>query len=67
MRSTMILPVVLLAVGALSCLALRERKPPATAGPPAAVAPAAADEAGAQVAVTGAAGADREPSTRPAG
>jgi EmrB/QacA subfamily drug resistance transporter len=34
MRSTMLLPVILLAVGAVSCLALRERKPAATPGPP---------------------------------
>jgi EmrB/QacA subfamily drug resistance transporter len=67
MRTTMILPVVLLAVGALSCLALRERKPAATAGAQAAGAPAVADAAGAEVAVTGAAVADAEPSTRPAG
>ena len=62
MRSTMILPVVLLAVGALSCLALRERKPSAAVSPQSAGAPAAAD-----VAVTDAAVADAEPSTHPAG
>jgi hypothetical protein len=60
MRSTMILPVVLLAVGALSCLALRERKPPAAAAPQTAGVPAVADAV--DVAV-----ADAEPSTRPAG
>jgi hypothetical protein len=64
MRSTMILPVVLLAVGALSCLALRERKPPAVAASQAAVAPAVADAGEADIAVTDAA---VEPSTRPAG
>src|SRR6266568_5818557 len=33
MRSTMVLPVVLLAVGAASCLAIRGRKGPAESGP----------------------------------
>jgi EmrB/QacA subfamily drug resistance transporter len=33
MRSTMLLPVILLAVGAVSCLALRERRPAASPGP----------------------------------
>jgi MFS family permease len=32
MRSTMLLPVILLAVGAVSCLALRERRPTASPG-----------------------------------
>jgi EmrB/QacA subfamily drug resistance transporter len=42
MRSTMLLPVILLAVGAASCLALRERRPAAHPGQqPAAAAPAA--------------------------
>ena len=76
MRSTMILPVVLLGVGAVSCLALRERKPSAAAGPQAAEAPAAPDAAVTEVAVTDAAMvdavvadaavADAQPSTRPA-
>jgi EmrB/QacA subfamily drug resistance transporter len=35
MRSTMLLPVILLGVGALSCLALRGQKPDAKPGPPA--------------------------------
>jgi EmrB/QacA subfamily drug resistance transporter len=56
MRSTMILPVVLLGVGAVSCLLLRERKPAAGPGPSAAAA-APAD----------AAIADTQPSTRAAG
>jgi EmrB/QacA subfamily drug resistance transporter len=34
MRSTMLLPVILLAVGAVSCLALRERRPAASPGSP---------------------------------
>src|SRR5215472_13538786 len=62
MRSTMILPVVLLAVGALSCLALKERRPFVAEGPQAVEAPALAD-----VAVTDASAADAEASTRPAG
>jgi EmrB/QacA subfamily drug resistance transporter len=66
MRTTMILPVVLLAVGALSCLALRERKPSAAAGPPAVAAPAVAGGAVPDVAVADAVVADAEPSTRPA-
>jgi len=41
MRSTMVLPVVLLAVGAASCLAIRGRKGPAESGP---AAPAATAE-----------------------
>jgi EmrB/QacA subfamily drug resistance transporter len=45
MRSTMLLPVILLAVGAVSCLALRERKPAATPRPHPPVAEAAAPEA----------------------
>jgi hypothetical protein len=32
MRTTMLLPVILLAVGAVSCLALRERTPKRDAG-----------------------------------
>ena len=36
MRSTMLLPVILLAVGAVSCFALRERRPAAGPQPPAA-------------------------------
>jgi EmrB/QacA subfamily drug resistance transporter len=36
MRSTMLLPVILLAVGAVSCFALRERRPAAEPHPPAA-------------------------------
>ena len=36
MRSTMLLPVILLGVGAVSCLALRERRPAAAGRPPAA-------------------------------
>jgi EmrB/QacA subfamily drug resistance transporter len=76
MRSTMILPVVLLGVGAVSCLALRERKPSAAAGPQAVAAPAVqasaladtavADVAVADVAVIDTAVAEAEPSTRPA-
>jgi EmrB/QacA subfamily drug resistance transporter len=57
MRSTMILPVVLLGVGALSCLLLRERKPAVQPGPS-----AVADAQPATAAV-----ADTEPSTRAAG
>jgi EmrB/QacA subfamily drug resistance transporter len=53
MRTTMILPVVLLGVGAVSCLLLRERKPAAGPGPSAAT--------------TAPAIADAEPSTRAAG
>jgi EmrB/QacA subfamily drug resistance transporter len=56
MRSTMILPVVLLAVGAVSCLLLRERKPAAGLGP----SPATAAPADAAI-------ADAQPSTRAAG
>jgi EmrB/QacA subfamily drug resistance transporter len=56
MRTTMILPVVLLGVGAVSCLLLRERKPAAGPGP--AAGPAAP---------TTAAVADAEPSTHAAG
>jgi EmrB/QacA subfamily drug resistance transporter len=56
MRSTMLLPVVLLGVGAVSCLLLRERKP--AAGPEPSAGPAAP--------VT-AAVADAEPSARAAG
>jgi EmrB/QacA subfamily drug resistance transporter len=71
MRSTMILPVVLLGVGAVSCLALRERKPSAAAGPQAVQAPAVAGAAVPDAAVTDATvadavAADAEPSTRPA-
>src|SRR5207344_329444 len=51
MRSTMILPVVLLGVGAVSCLALRERKPSAAAGPQAVAAPAVQASALADTAV----------------
>jgi EmrB/QacA subfamily drug resistance transporter len=40
MRSTMLLPVILLAVGAVSCFALRERRPAAEPHPPAAEAAA---------------------------
>jgi EmrB/QacA subfamily drug resistance transporter len=56
MRTTMILPVVLLGVGAVSCLLLRERKPAAGPGPSAATA-----------APAGAAIADAQPSTRAVG
>jgi EmrB/QacA subfamily drug resistance transporter len=42
MRSTMLLPVILLAVGAVSCFALRERRPAAEPHPPAAEAAEAA-------------------------
>ena len=41
MRTTMVLPVVLLAVGAASCLAIKGRKRPAEPGP---AVPAAAAE-----------------------
>jgi MFS family permease len=64
MRSTMILPVVLLGVGALSCLALRERKPSAAAESPAVEAPTVPDTAVTDVAVMDAAVAEAEPSTR---
>jgi EmrB/QacA subfamily drug resistance transporter len=69
MRSTMILPVVLLGVGALSCLALRERKPSADAHSPAVEAPTVPDAAVTDVAVMDAAVAEAavaeaEPSTR---
>jgi EmrB/QacA subfamily drug resistance transporter len=47
MRSTMLLPVILLGVGAVSCLALRERKPAATPGSPTPAAEPAAPGAGA--------------------
>jgi EmrB/QacA subfamily drug resistance transporter len=47
MRSTMLLPVILLGVGAVSCLALRERKPAATPRSPAPAAEPAAPGAGA--------------------
>ncbi len=56
MRTTMLLPVVLLGVGAVSCLLLRERK--AAAGP---------EPSAAQAAAAGPALADAEPSTRAAG
>jgi EmrB/QacA subfamily drug resistance transporter len=56
MRSTMLLPVVLLGVGALSCLLLRERKP--AAGP---------EPAGGPEPATATAVADAEPSTHAAG
>ena len=59
MRSTMLLPVVLLGVGAVSCLLLREPKP--AAGPGSSAGQAA--PAGAAVAAV----ADAEPSTRAAG
>jgi EmrB/QacA subfamily drug resistance transporter len=66
MRSTMILPVVLLGVGAVSCLALRERKPSAAAGQQAVQAPAVAGAAVPDATVPDAVAADAEPSTRPA-
>jgi EmrB/QacA subfamily drug resistance transporter len=56
MRSTMVLPVVLLGVGAVSCLLIRERRPAA------ATEPSAATAAPADAAV-----ADAEPSARAAG
>jgi EmrB/QacA subfamily drug resistance transporter len=59
MRSTMLLPVVLLGVGALSCLLLRERKPAAVPEP-------AAATAGPEPAAAAAVG-DAEPSTHAAG
>ncbi len=45
MRSTMVLPVVLLVVGAVSCLAIRGRKRPAEAGPAAPAATAESERA----------------------
>ena len=62
MRSTMLLPVVLLGVGALSCLLLRERKPTPSPEPAAGPEPTAAT-AGADLAAV----ADAEPSTQAAG
>ena len=56
MRTTMLLPVVLLGVGAVSCLLLRERR--TAAGP---------EPSAAQAAAAGPALADAEPSTRAAG
>jgi EmrB/QacA subfamily drug resistance transporter len=45
MRSTMVLPVVLLVVGAVSCLAIRGRKRPAETGPAAPTATAESERA----------------------
>ncbi len=45
MRSTMVLPIALLLVGAASCLAISQRKRPARSGPPTAAAAAESERA----------------------